>query len=131
MIRRPPRSTLFPYTTLFRSLRAPEILHVDDLAVPQPKRLRPVVASPVLVGPGERDDDPVTVRPDRIEAVVPIAEPPSRRHPFRENRTGLVGAASGGRLPEPRQSAPSAPLHVGVDQCDERLHVALAERLKG
>src|SRR2546430_8570902 len=24
MIRRPPRSTLFPYTTLFRSLRAPE-----------------------------------------------------------------------------------------------------------
>src|ERR1017187_4751311 len=25
MIRRPPRSTLFPYTTLFRSLRAPEL----------------------------------------------------------------------------------------------------------
>src|SRR5256886_13485376 len=25
MIRRPPRSTLFPYTTLFRSLLAPEI----------------------------------------------------------------------------------------------------------
>src|SRR2546425_2214103 len=24
MIRRPPRSTLFPYTTLFRSLRAPD-----------------------------------------------------------------------------------------------------------
>src|SRR3989441_3079509 len=30
MIRRPPRSTLFPYTTLFRSLR---ILVVDDDAV--------------------------------------------------------------------------------------------------
>src|SRR3712207_7085741 len=28
MIRRPPRSTLFPYTTLFRSLR-----HVDDVVV--------------------------------------------------------------------------------------------------
>src|SRR2546430_13716696 len=27
MIRRPPRSTLFPYTTLFRSLRA----HVEDM----------------------------------------------------------------------------------------------------
>src|SRR5256885_10467699 len=26
MIRRPPRSTLFPYTTLFRSLRAPRAL---------------------------------------------------------------------------------------------------------
>src|SRR2546422_5031291 len=27
MIRRPPRSTLFPYTTLFRSRRVGEILH--------------------------------------------------------------------------------------------------------
>src|SRR2546426_3196220 len=27
MIRRPPRSTLFPYTTLFRSHRRPELLH--------------------------------------------------------------------------------------------------------
>src|SRR3712207_7374044 len=27
MIRRPPRSTLFPYTTLFRSLRERHILH--------------------------------------------------------------------------------------------------------
>src|SRR5256885_12429092 len=33
MIRRPPRSTLFPYTTLFRS-RAPD-LHGDDPAVGQ------------------------------------------------------------------------------------------------
>src|SRR3712207_8499547 len=31
MIRRPPRSTLFPYTTLFRSL-AQVAQHVDDLA---------------------------------------------------------------------------------------------------
>src|SRR5687768_18452620 len=29
MIRRPPRSTLFPYTTLFRSIR---VRHVDDRA---------------------------------------------------------------------------------------------------
>src|SRR2546427_7408347 len=27
MIRRPPRSTLFPYTTLFRSLRRRELVH--------------------------------------------------------------------------------------------------------
>src|SRR3712207_7949674 len=32
MIRRPPRSTLFPYTTLFRS---------DDVAVPDGRQLRP------------------------------------------------------------------------------------------
>src|SRR5438874_7273175 len=29
MIRRPPRSTLFPYTTLFRSLRLAEDQHLD------------------------------------------------------------------------------------------------------
>src|SRR2546430_3918913 len=29
MIRRPPRSTLFPYTTLFRSGRSDEVHHVD------------------------------------------------------------------------------------------------------
>src|SRR3989442_6137325 len=32
MIRRPPRSTLFPYTTLFRSLEARQVgLHLEDL----------------------------------------------------------------------------------------------------
>src|SRR3712207_8668230 len=35
MIRRPPRSTLFPYTTLFRSDRV-----VDALRVPRPGRKR-------------------------------------------------------------------------------------------
>src|SRR3712207_6987134 len=39
MIRRPPRSTLFPYTTLFRSL--PAAVVADDALLPRP---RPVVA---------------------------------------------------------------------------------------
>src|SRR2546426_9316763 len=48
MIRRPPRSTLFPYTTLFRSLvTSREVLHVRServfavppLALPDPKHL--------------------------------------------------------------------------------------------
>src|SRR2546430_13266067 len=30
MIRRPPRSTLFPYTTLFRSVLATSMLHAGD-----------------------------------------------------------------------------------------------------
>src|SRR5258708_30860103 len=44
MIRRPPRSTLFPYTTLFRSLRAPvpAFLISGDTA---PERLREARAS--------------------------------------------------------------------------------------
>src|SRR5258708_9231430 len=29
MIRRPPRSTLFPYTTLFRSLALGDVIHLD------------------------------------------------------------------------------------------------------
>src|SRR5256885_8355529 len=33
MIRRPPRSTLFPYTTLFRSLNVREAVHVAGIAV--------------------------------------------------------------------------------------------------
>src|SRR2546426_1838333 len=46
MIRRPPRSTLFPYTTLFRSLELPELRHQEE-AVPECRR--------ELVGPeGER-----------------------------------------------------------------------------
>src|SRR3712207_7271749 len=43
MIRRPPRSTLFPYTTLFRSLRdRPDALHVR-LDGPPGARLRAAV----------------------------------------------------------------------------------------
>src|SRR2546426_6622361 len=37
MIRRPPRSTLFPYTTLFRSsssLRVPELITMNGLSMP-------------------------------------------------------------------------------------------------
>src|SRR5260370_35589007 len=33
MIRRPPRSTLFPYTTLFRSQRDDELVQAGELAV--------------------------------------------------------------------------------------------------
>src|SRR3712207_8382612 len=60
MIRRPPRSTLFPYTTLFRSRRAgsrdarrartartapPDIAPTDSPAAPTPPPRRPI-ASP-------------------------------------------------------------------------------------
>src|SRR5256885_13087328 len=34
MIRRPPRSTLFPYTTLFRSLLVTSLTHSDDVDGP-------------------------------------------------------------------------------------------------
>src|SRR5687768_18370512 len=36
MIRRPPRSTLFPYTTLFRSLHSGQVFSVAPGAAPEP-----------------------------------------------------------------------------------------------
>src|SRR3712207_7048951 len=36
MIRRPPRSTLFPYTTLFRSVRRQRVGGADDLVEERP-----------------------------------------------------------------------------------------------
>src|SRR5258705_6587911 len=38
MIRRPPRSTLFPYTTLFRSYHAAFAVPTDDVSLPEGKR---------------------------------------------------------------------------------------------
>src|SRR3712207_8517621 len=45
MIRRPPRSTLFPYTTLFRSGRELAVLRRRRRA-PRRRQLRPAVAPP-------------------------------------------------------------------------------------
>src|SRR2546422_1178877 len=54
MIRRPPRSTLFPYTTLFRSLDAREVRKPD----PQ-----------VVIGDGRRGIDDVDRAADRVGLV--------------------------------------------------------------
>src|SRR3712207_8056365 len=45
MIRRPPRSTLFPYTTLFRSRPQAEVPKVPHLVDEQPRRLFSQLAS--------------------------------------------------------------------------------------
>src|SRR2546426_8422877 len=59
MIRRPPRSTLFPYTTLFRSGRG-------DLAVPLPvagsRGVPPAALHPKGVGVAGARDREVTIR---------------------------------------------------------------------
>src|SRR2546430_13128117 len=62
MIRRPPRSTLFPYTTLFRSV-------IDDHAPRAPLLRRPQVEKPVIrivdAGPA-----PVAEEPELVHARV-------------------------------------------------------------
>src|SRR5256885_11274976 len=50
MIRRPPRSTLFPYTTLFRSLDAPLLLRVVSDCPSAPSSPRRDVVLPYRVG---------------------------------------------------------------------------------
>src|SRR3989449_10354488 len=68
MIRRPPRSTLFPYTTLFRSVvdSAPDDVSINVVVPPPtvsittPENLSVVTASPVTVT-GTVDDPNATV----------------------------------------------------------------------
>src|SRR5688572_31712855 len=53
MIRRPPRSTLFPYTTLFRSvigpLRVAIVGELDRAAAAEPRRLEPPLGIGLLL----------------------------------------------------------------------------------
>src|SRR3989454_7977392 len=60
MIRRPPRSTLFPYTTLFRSNPTPRLVHVRDLIdsaeFRRAARVLPVVLGRKLEGDEVVDD---------------------------------------------------------------------------
>src|SRR2546430_7478322 len=64
MIRRPPRSTLFPYTTLFRS-QQPRVVRVSAIARPDRLVQRQLVAGAVL-GPARavraRDQDRKSTR---------------------------------------------------------------------
>src|SRR3712207_8768662 len=60
MIRRPPRSTLFPYTTLFRSLRRPKPLY-HGRPVQRPRGVRRDADSG-LRDLSERDHLPTAVR---------------------------------------------------------------------
>src|SRR3712207_6847944 len=64
MIRRPPRSTLFPYTTLFRSVcpADPVGVAVDALV----RRGRDVVAEALQVAAGLQRDEVVLLRPARV-----------------------------------------------------------------
>src|SRR2546429_9597693 len=70
IIRPPPRSTLFPYTTLFRSLRLPrrgaalERVHGHRLGrVPRPGQGRALLRGRALDGQAQRADD--DLREDR------------------------------------------------------------------
>src|SRR2546426_8684032 len=117
MIRRPPRSTLFPYTTLFRSLRhhnrgsgeegQREERATDHVSIPPGGITRATLARFT----GETRD--VTAASRRGVTACNIAHggtaPPGRRAPAAVPRLGLPGA---GRVGGCRPTIPSAPARV-------------------
>src|SRR2546430_6586274 len=56
MIRRPPRSTLFPYTTLFRSAEFRPVVVTDSAELIRKLRSRPLVRPPFIIYVSEVDD---------------------------------------------------------------------------
>src|SRR2546430_17622741 len=94
MIRRPPRSTLFPYTTLFRSVKAGAELphHLDRLEALLRLRAEGILGrrQQVGVGLGVGAADPAAqLAPLRQAALVGAVEPP-----------GVCGGAAGRALGE-------------------------------
>src|SRR2546427_3175260 len=57
MIRRPPRSTLFPYTTLFRSRLDEEDEKHGSLIIPDTAKEKPQEGTIIAVGTGKVTDD--------------------------------------------------------------------------
>src|SRR5690349_21927510 len=57
MIRRPPRSTLFPYTTLFRSADAATPIAMPRRTKPRVSGIRPVRAGPRHIADAPTDDE--------------------------------------------------------------------------
>src|SRR2546422_348768 len=139
MIRRPPRSTLFPYTTLFRSLdhglrelpvrgdvllpirRAEDRTHVGEVAHgPQPFVGEPVVVARLLLGrqpdPAQligrtlgRHGDPVVLVHDLAVGRAPAVRDPRARARPHDRLHGGDQAARG-----PPQRDRVAPPHVDV-----------------
>src|SRR2546427_1192373 len=83
MIRRPPRSTLFPYTPLFRSLRTPFV----EQWLPEERR-----------GQEQRQDEPVVGETRMGGATVPVARfmslPPSADASRSEEHTSELQSQS-------------------------------------
>src|SRR3989454_6224093 len=112
MIRRPPRSTLFPYTTLFRSKASgvaprPPIDSAHDRAPHvRPRRRRPGLAR--LGGAVEPVRAPRPPRAVTGDAGVPGRERRGEPRPRRGGHRGAAGAnpAGGPPSPPPRPPAP-------------------------
>src|SRR5256885_13298078 len=91
MIRRPPRSTLFPYTTLFRSIRRDFVEIPKNIFEAAQKLLAEQVGSDFRIVQTASDTHPQTRRPIHLVAAVPPGKPNATdRKSTRLNSSHLV-----------------------------------------
>src|SRR2546430_11874412 len=94
MIRRPPRSTLFPYTTLFRSRRS----HLDQVTelVGQPQAPAPFLAERRAFPPDQRliDEAGVSDLADQHVVLLPRPQLVGRERPRSEEHTSELQSQS-------------------------------------
>src|SRR5256885_5156737 len=103
MIRRPPRSTLFPYTTLFRSLehaaeRRVILLHDGVLMMLEPERLERAPLERRATDAGVHLPDAQVALPHGrqrpVHAPLALAVLPGERLPSHESPPGAAGSGS-------------------------------------
>src|SRR5256885_15225819 len=114
MIRRPPRSTLFPYTTLFRSQHASELLALDDAGYLSRLQAQFGWRAGRFVRAGRRGSFPLKLTRARATVATRtglVGNPPQALHPGAGPGVdlGLRGAAMlGGVVPHPAGDGGSA-----------------------
>src|SRR3712207_7685217 len=93
MIRRPPRSTLFPCTTLFRSVRDQRPKPFRLAAIERPHRLLVVRSVAADVGEKAIDSLPSRLRAPRL-LTSHLDEPPDRRRsPARDRKSTRLNSS--------------------------------------
>src|SRR2546430_4796782 len=102
MIRRPPRSTLFPYTTLFRSMRLEDAVNIEDLHQ-MAKRKLPKIMFDYIEGGVEEDRKSTRLNSSHSQisyAVFCLKKKNLHRghHQLHRSERLRVAAASQGRL---------------------------------
>src|SRR5256884_7604931 len=103
MIRRPPRSTLFPYTTLFRS----QLLADNELHPALPDAAMEVIRGQVALGVAARNASPGFLTQRSLRAALFPADDPSLRMATPETVRSLTPAAV--RSYYPRAFRPDLP----------------------
>src|SRR2546429_8020712 len=114
MIRRPPRSTLFPYTTLFRSLAAPAAMSQSDPQRPAESPSQQMTVPQAQQPPQQRQrtQQPGEQQPAQQEGA---QAKPAQHPPIAEEKASLThhSARIGG--PEIKYNATAATYHIKAD----------------